>query len=277
MGVPSLRLCSRARWCWARSSSTRSAARGSPSTHRSSPSSATTTASRGRCVAPSSRRPRLRPGNAAGASIRALEQARAENERHMFEQAVNDLRALPGSVVEKLEDLVQQRLGQLRVPTSFLEESNQGSRTLANEGNIRVVASPQPAPSVQALVGAMQHRRSISETLASYKIASIKLEALQAMNAKVQQVLGKVTKNSQAAFLSLRSHAQGARGKTSTSTSDFEVLVHPPEETTDEIRESLDTTMRAENAKLSMALAEFAKEKQDLANLEKQELRDIVR
>lgn len=64
------------------------------------------------------------PGNAAGASIRALEQARAENERHMFEQdrcepmlplfihamlkhcavqAVNDLRALPGSVVEKLE------------------------------------------------------------------------------------------------------------------------------------------------------------------------------
>merc|ERR1712086_601103 len=58
------------------------------------------------------------PGNAAGASIRALEQARAENERHMFEQdrcepmlplfihamlkhcavqAVNDLRALPGS------------------------------------------------------------------------------------------------------------------------------------------------------------------------------------
>jgi len=217
------------------------------------------------------------PGNAAGASIRALEQARAENERHMFEQAVNDLRALPGSVVEKLEDLVRQRLGQLRVPTSFLEESNQGSRTLANEGNIRVVASPQPAPSVQALVGAMQHRRSISETLASYKIASIKLEALQAMNAKVQQVLGKVTKNSQAAFLSLRSHAQGARGKTSTSTSDFEVLVHPPEETTDEIRESLDATMRAENAKLSMALAEFAKEKQDLANLEKQELRDIVR
>merc|ERR1712194_307142 len=98
------------------------------------------------------------PGNAAGASIRALE------------QAVNDLRALPGSVVEKLEDLVRQRLGQLRVPTSFLEESNQGSRTLANEGNIRVVASPQPAPSVQALVGAMQHRRSISETLASYKI-----------------------------------------------------------------------------------------------------------
>merc|ERR1712194_152060 len=83
--------------------------------------------------------------------------------------------------------------------------------------------------------------------------------------------------NSQAAFLSLRSHAQGARGKTSTSTSDFEVLVHPPEETTDEIRESLDATMRAENAKLSMALAEFAKEKQDLANLEKQELRDIVR
>merc|ERR1712194_818642 len=79
------------------------------------------------------------PGNAAGASIRALEQARAENERHMFEQAVNDLRALPGSVVEKLEDLVRQRLGQLRVPTSFLEESNQGSRTLANEGNIRVV------------------------------------------------------------------------------------------------------------------------------------------
>merc|ERR1712085_190635 len=140
---------------------------------------------------------------------------------------------------------------------------------LANEGNIRVDASPQPAPSVQALVGAMQHRRSISETLASYKIASIKLEALQ--------VLGKVTKNSQAAFLSLRSHAQGARGKTSTSTSDFEVLVHPPEETTDEIRESLDATMRAENAKLSMALAEFAKEKQDLANLEKQELRDIVR
>lgn len=72
---------------------------------------------------------------------------------------------------------------------------------------------------------------------------------VQAMNAKVQQVLGKVTKNSQAAFLSLRSHAQGkfetsaaaagpmwvlyvfcvgARGKTSTSTSDFEVLVHPP-------------------------------------------------
>ena len=75
-----------------------------------------------------------------------------------------------------------------------------------------------------------------------------------------------------------------------------------PEETTDEIRESLDATMKvciqtvlrlpsvyekkkhlcrllccvqAENAKLSAALAEFAKEKQDLVNLEKQELRCV--
>jgi len=219
------------------------------------------------------------PGNTAGASIRALEQACTDNERHMFEQAIKDMRALPGSVAEELEDLVRQRLGQLRAPPSFLEESYQGSRTLAGEENIRVVASEEPAPSVSALVAAMQHRRSISETLASYKIASIKLDALQAMNAKVQQVLSRVAANPAAAFLGVRSHAQGARGKTSTSTeqSDFEVLVHPPEETTDEIRESLDATMKAENAKLSAALAEFAKEKQDLVNLEKQELRDIVR
>jgi len=219
------------------------------------------------------------PGSGAGASIRALEQASADNERHMFDQAINDMRALPGSVAEQLEDLVRQRLGQLRAPPSFLEESRQGSRALADEGNIRVVATKQTAPSVQSLVAAMQHRRSMSETLTSYKIVSIKLEALQAMNAKVQQVLSKVATNSAAAFLGVRSHAQGARGKTSTSTgqSDFEVFVHPPEETTDEISESLDATMKAENAKLSAALGEFAKEKQDLVNLEKQELRDIVR
>lgn len=70
------------------------------------------------------------------------------------------------------------------------------------------------------------------------------------MNAKVQQVLSRVAANPAAAFLGVRSHAQGkfatstvaspmwvlyvfyvgARGKTSTSTeqSDFEVLVHPP-------------------------------------------------
>merc|ERR1712113_504949 len=97
-------------------------------------------------------------------------------------------------------------------------------------------------------------------------------EVLQAINAKVQQALSKVAANS-AAFLGVRSHAQGA----STEPSDFEVVVHPPEESTDEIRESLDAIMRAENAKLSAALAEFAKEKQELVNLEKQELRDIAR
>lgn len=65
------------------------------------------------------------------------------------------MRALPGSVAEELEvhwrfwrsafsrtclaitplsqDLVRQRLGQLRAPPSFLEESYQGSRTLAGE------------------------------------------------------------------------------------------------------------------------------------------------
>lgn len=180
-------------------------------------------------------------------------------------------------MAKELEDLVQQRLGKLRAQPNFIEEMHQGSRVLADEGNIRVVASEQPAASVLALVAAMQHRRSISETLVSYKIASIKLDALQAMNAKVQQALSKVAANATPAFLGVSSRTQGALGRRSASTGDFEVLVHPPEETTDEIRESLDALMKAENSKVSAAQAEFAKEKQELVNLEKQELRDIVR
>merc|ERR1712087_5828 len=71
------------------------------------------------------------PDNAAaGESIRALEQVNSDNVRHMFEQAISDMKALPKSVAAKVEDSVWQRLGLLRTPPAFIEEATRDLQDL---------------------------------------------------------------------------------------------------------------------------------------------------
>ena len=59
--------------------------------------------------------------------------------------------------------------------------------------------------------------------------------------------------------------------------SDFVLNLRPPEESTKDIEESLDATMKLEDVKSKVAADDFARQKQRMAEAEKIAIRDIVR
>ena len=61
------------------------------------------------------------------------------------------------------------------------------------------------------------------------------------------------------------------------SHSDYTLNLQPPEESTHDVKASLDAIMKAEDEKRILSDTEFAAAKQRLINVEKQRVQDIIR
>merc|ERR1712118_629518 len=96
----------------------------------------------------------------------------------MFDQALGDMATLTSTALTEFQETMKASL-----KTSFLQTSN------SKEGNVKVVESDIPYPTVASMVQDMETRRDRSETLAKAKITELKLSLLKALNEMIRSKL----------------------------------------------------------------------------------------
>jgi len=114
-------------------------------------------------------------------AIHDLEKHRSDAERKFFQKAIAEMGDLGTSIAADFQAEVDKQLRGLLTasrPVGFLQQAD-----------VKVVASESPYPTIVSLVGDMERRRDVAETLAQRQLALSKLQLVQGASAAAKQSL----------------------------------------------------------------------------------------
>jgi len=114
-------------------------------------------------------------------ALQNLENHRGDAERKFFQKAIAEMGDLSTSIAADFQAEVDKQLRGLLTasrPVGFLQQAD-----------VKVVASEGPYPTIVSLVGDMERRRDVAETLAQRQLALSKLMLIQGASAAARQSL----------------------------------------------------------------------------------------
>lgn len=130
------------------------------------------------------------PSAATKGLIEKIENKKAVEEKHMFEQACAEMQALTEVVLHELGTALHSHAAALPRAGSAAWLQTLQVASLPSVANIKIAASSVPFARVSDLVEAMETKRDAAESLERKSILELELKLLEAENSLIKEALG---------------------------------------------------------------------------------------